>query len=97
MLFQRPQHTKVRDAENRASAQGKAEGYEIKYEDKLLSIADELGIERDDKDVNEIAREVAPYIGVSWRRDLGQTADLTEDDGGDVSQVAGVIGIRVWF
>ncbi|RDD62046.1 copper resistance protein B [Ferruginivarius sediminum] len=45
----------------------------------------------------EIMREFAPYLGVSWRRDLGETADLVEAEGGDTSSVAVVFGVRVWF
>lgn len=45
----------------------------------------------------ELSREVAPYAGVSWQRDLGDTADLTEAEGGDTSRVSAVVGLRVWF
>ncbi len=30
-----------------------------------------------------IPREFAPYLGVSWNRKLGETADLAEADGED--------------
>lgn len=45
----------------------------------------------------EIKREFAPYIGVNWRRSLGQTATLVQDDGGQVSNFAAVFGVTVWF
>ncbi|WP_341581975.1 copper resistance protein B [Marinobacter metalliresistant] len=45
----------------------------------------------------EFRREVAPYIGVSWQRQFGNTADLTRADGGDVDNLALVAGFRVWF
>lgn len=45
----------------------------------------------------EIRREFAPYIGVSWNRKLGETADLTEADGEDVDVTSFVVGVRMWF
>ena len=45
----------------------------------------------------ELAREFAPYIGVNWERDLGETADLTRADGEDVDTFAVVAGVRFWF
>lgn len=45
----------------------------------------------------EIEREFAPYVGVSWTRSLGSTADFARDDGGNVSSVSFVAGIRLWF
>lgn len=44
-----------------------------------------------------IVREFAPYIGVSWERSFGETADLKEAEGGMKSDVRGVAGIRFWF
>ena len=41
------------------TARGKAPGYEIKDEAKLASLADELGVERDGKSVDQVAEEVA--------------------------------------
>jgi copper resistance protein B len=41
----------------------------------------------------EIRRELAPYIGVTWRRAFGHTADLVDD----ASDLALVAGLRVWF
>jgi len=45
----------------------------------------------------EIRREFAPYIGVSWTRFYGDTADLKEAEGEDDSTVFLVFGIRAWF
>lgn len=45
----------------------------------------------------EIRREFAPYIGASWNRKLGDTADLAEAEGGDDSRFTGLAGIRMWF
>jgi len=54
------------------AAQGDAEGYEIKYEEKLEKIADEFGIEREDKDIDEIAREVAEVAMADFGRQEGE-------------------------
>jgi copper resistance protein B len=43
----------------------------------------------------EIRRELAPYIGVSWLRQYGQTASIAE--GEDASVVSFVAGVRLWF
>lgn len=45
----------------------------------------------------EEAREFAPYIGISWRRLLGETAELANYDGENISQVSIVLGVRMWF
>jgi copper resistance protein B len=45
----------------------------------------------------EIVREIAPYIGVSWERKVGPTADVARREGADVSDLAFVTGIRFWF
>lgn len=45
----------------------------------------------------EIRRKFAPYIGISWSRKLGETADLAQDEGEDTSVVSFVAGLRVWF
>ena len=45
----------------------------------------------------EIAREFAPYIGVSWDRKLGDTADFARAAGEDPSSTSIVVGIRAWF
>lgn len=45
----------------------------------------------------EIRREFAPYIGVSWKRKLGETADFAEAEGEDVEVTSFVAGIKFWF
>ena len=45
----------------------------------------------------EVRREFAPYVGVTWDRKLGDTADLVEDEGGDIEETALVAGVRMWF
>jgi len=45
----------------------------------------------------EIAREFAPYVGVSWRRKTGRTADLARAHGEDAGGAALVFGVRAWF
>lgn len=45
----------------------------------------------------EIRREFAPYIGVSWERKLGETADLAREEGEEAGRVSFVAGLRFWF
>lgn len=45
----------------------------------------------------EIRREFAPYIGVSWAKQYGDTADFAEAEGESTSTVSFVMGIRAWF
>ncbi|MCQ2045295.1 copper resistance protein B, partial [Stutzerimonas kunmingensis] len=45
----------------------------------------------------EIVREFAPYIGVTWSRAYGNTADMARDEGEDVDEARFVAGIRLWF
>lgn len=45
----------------------------------------------------EIRREFAPYIGVSWAKQYGDTADFAEAEGEATSTVSFVMGIRAWF
>jgi copper resistance protein B len=45
----------------------------------------------------EIRRQFAPYIGVSWNRKLGQTADFARREGEPTSRLGLVGGIRAWF
>jgi copper resistance protein B len=45
----------------------------------------------------EIRRKFAPYIGISWNRKLGETADIAEADGEDVSVNSFVVGVKFWF
>ena len=45
----------------------------------------------------EVRREFAPYVGVSWRRAFGDTADLAEEEGDEIERVSVVAGLRFWF
>ncbi|MBV4493191.1 copper resistance protein B [Pseudomonas oryzicola] len=45
----------------------------------------------------EIVRQFAPYIGITWNRSYGKTADFVRDEGGDVDEARFVAGIRMWF
>ncbi len=45
----------------------------------------------------EIKRQLAPYIGVSWERAVGETADFVRADGEDPSSVSFVAGLRLWL
>jgi copper resistance protein B len=45
----------------------------------------------------EVVREFAPYIGVEWQRDFGDTADFRRAAGGDPDRVVFVVGVRAWF
>jgi copper resistance protein B len=45
----------------------------------------------------EIRREVAPYLGVRWKRRFGRTADLAREHGEGQGDVAFVAGVRAWF
>lgn len=45
----------------------------------------------------EITRQFAPYIGVSWDRKIGDTADFARTAGENPSSTSIVFGIRTWF
>lgn len=45
----------------------------------------------------EIRREFAPYIGVHWELQFGETADLARAEGEDVNDLILVAGVRAWF
>jgi copper resistance protein B len=45
----------------------------------------------------ELKRELAPYIGVTWNRKHGETADFAAAAGGDLSGARFVTGLRLWF
>ena len=45
----------------------------------------------------EIVRQFAPYIGVSWGKSYGNSADYVRDEGGDSSEARFVAGVRLWF
>ncbi len=45
----------------------------------------------------EFSRKFAPYVGVSWIRLYGDTADLARVAGADDNEVSALVGIRAWF
>lgn len=45
----------------------------------------------------EIRREFAPYIGVSYERRFGRTADYARAAGEDAYATSFVVGVRTWF
>jgi len=45
----------------------------------------------------EVHRKFAPYVGVSWQKALGETADLKRAAGEDTELTTLVAGIRFWF
>lgn len=45
----------------------------------------------------EIRREFAPYVGVSWDRQFGKTADYSRALGEDVEATSVVFGVRAFF
>ncbi len=45
----------------------------------------------------ELKREFAPYIGISWTRRVGETADFARAEGAEASDFSLVGGIRFWF
>ena len=45
----------------------------------------------------EITREIAPYIGIHWLRQIGETANIARRGGEDVHDLAVVFGVRLWF
>lgn len=45
----------------------------------------------------EIRREFAPYMGIAWKRAVGETADFARADGESTDSVSVVAGVRFWF
>lgn len=45
----------------------------------------------------EIHRKFAPYVGVSWKRLLGETSHIAQRNGEETDSLALVIGVRLWF
>lgn len=45
----------------------------------------------------EVARELAPYIGVSYEAKTGRTADFAHADGKGATSTSFVAGVRFWF
>lgn len=45
----------------------------------------------------EVRRELAPYVGITWKESFGATHRLTTQGGGDPSHLVVVAGLRAWF
>lgn len=45
----------------------------------------------------EIRHEFAPYIGINWTRQYGDTASYTRAAGADPQETSLVAGVRAWF
>jgi copper resistance protein B len=45
----------------------------------------------------EFSRKFAPYLGVSWSKRFGDSADLAQAAGHDPDEVSWMAGIRAWF
>jgi len=45
----------------------------------------------------EIAKEVAPYVGVSFEQFTGNTANFVAAGGGPTSNLRALVGMKVWF
>ncbi|AVO59005.1 copper resistance protein B [Pseudomonas chlororaphis] len=45
----------------------------------------------------ELHRQFAPYVGVTWSRSYGKTADYAREEGEDSSEARLVLGVRLWF
>jgi copper resistance protein B len=45
----------------------------------------------------EIRREFAPYVGVTWERKSGDTADFARLNGEPVEDTRWLVGLRFWF
>lgn len=45
----------------------------------------------------ELAKEFAPYIGVSFEQFTGNTATLVAAEGGPASNLRALIGLKIWF
>lgn len=45
----------------------------------------------------EIVPEFAPYVGIEWQRQFGDTADFTRIAGGDPDRIVFLAGVKLWF
>lgn len=45
----------------------------------------------------EFSRKVAPYIGVTYQKWFGNTADIRRANGSPTKDLRAVIGLRIWF
>lgn len=66
--------------------------------------APKFGVEEGFNDVElglrlryEVHRQFAPYVGISWLRRLGETADLSRRNGDGSQDFRVVLGVRLWF
>ncbi|MBU0726716.1 MAG: copper resistance protein B, partial [Alphaproteobacteria bacterium] len=69
-----------------------------------LQEVEELGIGAGLNDIElgfrvryEITRKFAPYVGISWSRSLGKTADFARAEGEDADSLALLAGVRFAF
>jgi len=44
-----------------------------------------------------LRRELAPYLGMTWNRKIGETANNVDQAGGDIEDSAVVAGLRFWY
>jgi copper resistance protein B len=45
----------------------------------------------------EVNRNFAPYLGINWKRLLGDTANFAQKEGESIDEVSGVVGLRLLF
>lgn len=45
----------------------------------------------------EFSRQFAPYVGMEWQGQFGDTADMQRAQGGDVRDTRWLAGLRLWF
>ncbi|MGE5540519.1 MAG: copper resistance protein B [Gemmatimonas sp.] len=45
----------------------------------------------------ELAHEFAPYVGINWTRNVGETAQRVRRAGEDPNEFAALAGVRFWF
>ena len=45
----------------------------------------------------EIARQIAPYVGIEWQKSFGHTGDFVRGAGGRPTQTRWVAGLSFWF
>ncbi|QLC22417.1 autotransporter domain-containing protein [Parasphingopyxis sp. CP4] len=45
----------------------------------------------------EISPQFAPYVGLEWQKQFGDTADFTRAAGGDADRFVALVGLRFWF
>lgn len=45
----------------------------------------------------ELHRQFAPYIGVTWNRSYGKSADYAREEGDKRGETRLVLGVRLWF